>query len=165
MTASLKPLVNQNEPAFSYQRRVAFYETDAMAVVHHSNYVRYLEDARVEWMRHSGLLKHHAPEGDFVFAVHELSVSYKRPLKFDDEIVISMQAKLDGVRIRIQYIVEKVISAAAASDDKSSQSDRLLVATGKTVLIPLDNQFCPMRLPPEAREIFKNSPWTDAWPH
>lgn len=150
--------MNQNEAAFSHKRRVAFYETDAMAVVHHSNYVRYLEDARVEWMRASGLLKHHAPEGDFVFAVHELSVSYKRPLKFDDEIEIWMQAKLDGVRIRIQYAVEKVIQ-----ETKAGESDRLLVATGKTVLIPLDSEFCPMRLPLEAREIFKNSPWSDTW--
>lgn len=171
-------LLNQNE-AFSFKRRVTFYETDAMAVVHHSNYVRYLEDARVEWMRQSGLLAHHAPQGEFVFAVHELSVSYKRPLKFDDQMEIWMQAKIEGVRIRIQYAVEKIISESTFSAyqkghieasengaaDKSAQSDRILVATGKTVLIPLDSNFTPVRLPAEARAIFKASKWSDEWPH
>lgn len=159
--------LNQNE-AFSFKRRVTFYETDAMAVVHHSNYVRYLEEARVEWMRQSGLLAHHAPQGEFVFAVHDLSVSYKRPLKFDDQIEIWMQAKLDGVRVRIQYAVEKIISESTFSSgaaDKNPESDRILVATGKTVLVPLDSQFCPVRLPPEARALFVASKWSDDWPH
>lgn len=174
----IHPLLNHDE-AFSFKRRVTFYETDAMAVVHHSNYVRYLEEARVEWMRQSGLLAHHAPQGDFVFAVHELSVSYKRPLKFDDQIEIWMQAKIEGVRVRIQYAVEKIISEStfaayqkglietvdSGALDKSRQSDRILVATGKTVLIPLDQDFCPVRLPLEAREIFKQSKWSDEWPH
>ena len=171
-------MLNRNE-AFSFKRRVTFYETDAMAVVHHSNYVRYLEEARVEWMRQSGLLAHHAPQGAFVFAVHDLQVSYKRPLKFDDQIEIWMQAKLDGVRIRIQYAVEKIISestfaqyqkglieaAADSAADKDAQSDRILAATGKTTLVPLDKDFCPVRLPPEARDLFKATTWSEAWPH
>ena len=36
---------------FTYKRRVTFYETDGMKVVHHANYLKYFEEARVEYLR------------------------------------------------------------------------------------------------------------------
>ena len=36
---------------WEYRRRVRYYETDRMGVVHHSNYLRFLEDARMDWIR------------------------------------------------------------------------------------------------------------------
>ena len=35
---------------FIYERKINYYETDRMGVVHHSNYIRYLEEARTEWL-------------------------------------------------------------------------------------------------------------------
>ena len=124
---------------FLYSRRVAYYETDAMGIVHHSNYIRYFEDARVDWMRASGLIDYHAPAGDFVFAVHELNCNFKSPLKFNDLFSVSVRSELDGVRIRLEYVI--------------TCGDRA-VADGKTVLVPLDSQFLPVRLPSEARALF-----------
>ena len=40
---------------FTYKRRVKFYETDGMRVVHHANYLRYFEEARVEYLRAGGI--------------------------------------------------------------------------------------------------------------
>lgn len=40
---------------FIYKRRVKFYETDGMQVVHHANYLRYFEEARVEYLREGKL--------------------------------------------------------------------------------------------------------------
>jgi acyl-CoA thioester hydrolase len=126
-------------PPFNYQRRVAYYETDAMGIVHHSNYIRMFEDARVDWMRELGLINFHVPEGDFVFAVHELSCNFKKPLKFNDLFQVSLWAELDGVRIRLEY---KISCAGEA------------IADGKTVLVPLDRAFRPARLPAAARALF-----------
>lgn len=133
MTSTRTPSV------FRFERRVAYYETDAMAVVHHSNYVRYFEDARVAWMRHSGLIKHHAPEGAFVFAVVDLKVNFKKPLRFDELFVVSVTVRLDGARLRLEYVLTR-------GDD--------VMATGETTLVPLDSQFRPARLPPAARALF-----------
>lgn len=36
--------------SWEYNRRVKYYETDRMGVVHHSNYLRLLEDARMDWL-------------------------------------------------------------------------------------------------------------------
>ena len=68
---------------------VQFYETDAMGIVHHSNYVRFLEHARVQF-----LLEHDRPYETYVaeglhMAVTRVSVSYKRSTRFADEIEIS----------------------------------------------------------------------------
>ena len=36
--------------SFKYERKINYYETDRMGVVHHSNYIRFLEEARSRWM-------------------------------------------------------------------------------------------------------------------
>ncbi len=71
------------------RHRVPFYETDAMGIVHHANYVRYLELARVHWMD-----EHHRPYREYVadgyhFATTRVEVDYQRPAAFDDEIEIA----------------------------------------------------------------------------
>ena len=35
---------------WDYRRRVNYYETDRMGVVHHSNYLRLIEEARLAWI-------------------------------------------------------------------------------------------------------------------
>lgn len=122
-----------------FQRRVSYYDTDAMGIVHHSNYVRYFEDARVDWMRASGLMRYHAPHGPLTFAVHELVVNYRKPLRFDDEFDVDLKVEIDGVRLRFDYEI-------------TCRGE--LIADGKTVLVPLDVNFKPARLPAAARVLF-----------
>lgn len=124
---------------FKFTRRVAYYDTDAMGVVHHSNYVRYFEDARVAWMREIGLHDYHAPQGAFVFAVHEMTLAYKKPLRFDEIFDVDVKVRLDGIRLRFDYAITRSGEA---------------VADGTTVIIPLDSKFRPARLPAAARALF-----------
>jgi acyl-CoA thioester hydrolase len=68
---------------------VAFYETDAMGIVHHSNYVRFLEHARVQFLAdHDRPYTEYVAEG-FHVPVTRVQVSYKRPCRFADVIEIS----------------------------------------------------------------------------
>ena len=39
----------------NFERRINYYETDRMGIVHHSNYIRYLEEARSFWLREIGI--------------------------------------------------------------------------------------------------------------
>ena len=34
-----------------YERRINYYETDKMGIVHHSNYIRFFEEARLDMMK------------------------------------------------------------------------------------------------------------------
>ncbi|MDG1402103.1 MAG: thioesterase family protein, partial [Candidatus Binatia bacterium] len=67
--------------------RVQFFETDAMGIVHHANYVRYLEMARIEWMD-----IHDRPYSEYVamdrhFSTTRVEIDYKRAARFDDRLV------------------------------------------------------------------------------
>ena len=138
-------------PWFVHRRRVAFYETDAMGVVHHANHLRYFEDARVEWMRAHDLIDLHVPRGPFIFAVVELSNRYAKTLKFDDEIETWIQARMEGARIHFQYAIWCRRTGEVA-------------ASGATQLVPVDSALRPTRLPKHAREVFDRSPWSVDWP-
>jgi acyl-CoA thioester hydrolase len=114
---------------------VRFAETDAMGLVHHSNYPIWFEAARVEWMDWVGL-----PYAEFAadghhFAVTGLSVQFRSPARFGDTVRI--RATLATVRSRqviFHYRVENVASGA-------------LLASGTTEHICVDLQGRMAKIP------------------
>jgi acyl-CoA thioester hydrolase len=76
--------------------RVAFYETDAMGIVHHANYLRFFELARVCWLEeHDRPYSRYVEEG-IHFAVTRSELDYHRSARFDDRLEITTW--LDWVR-------------------------------------------------------------------
>jgi acyl-CoA thioester hydrolase len=133
---------------FTYRRRVAFVDTDAMGVVHHANYLRYVEEARVAWMRESGLSHTHFPQSDRVLAVLHYQVWHKKPATFDDLLTVKLQVRRQGLRIRFQYIVFK---------------DELAIAEAETLHIPVDAELKPVRPSPQLLERLEKEKWTETW--
>ena len=136
---------------FDYIHRVAFHETDTMGVVHHSNYIKYFEEARVAWMRERGLVQVHQPFGPFAFAVIELDCRFIRPAQFEDELITRVEGMVKGLRLKFRY---------------ATWCRRLenWSATGHTVLVPLDRDLKPNRLPESVRPHFGSEAWSDIWP-
>ncbi len=137
---------------YFHRYRVAFYDTDAMGVVHHSNYVRIMEVARVAWMRELGLMKFHIPEGAHVLGVTRLNVEFLRSSRFDDEILVCLEGRLNGARLEIRYALwlERIGE---------------FVARGDTDLVPLvAARLVPTRFPIEMREPLRQLPWSEQWP-
>ena len=101
------------------RHRVAFFETDAMKVVHHANYVRYFELARILFMD-----EHDAPyktyvDRDLHFATTKLELRYLQSAAFDDRIEVWIW--LDRVRrasLRMCYEVRRgdALLASGATD-------------------------------------------------
>jgi acyl-CoA thioester hydrolase len=137
--------------SFVYHHRVAFSETDAMAVVHHSNHIKYFEEARVEWLRDRGLIEIHAPYGPFIFAVQEVHARYLRPARFDDALATHVEARVEGARIFFQYAI---------------WCERLKewMALGSTTLVAVNAELRPTRLPASVLERFRKEPWSEVWP-
>jgi acyl-CoA thioester hydrolase len=99
------------------RHRVAFYETDAMGVVHHSNYVRFLEHARVVWLD-----EHDQPYTSYMelglnFATTRVEVDYERAARFDEEIeIVTWLEWIRFASMRFAYVVrrgEEVLVTAA----------------------------------------------------
>lgn len=91
---------------FIYKKKVTFYETDAMQVVHHANYLRYFEDARVEYLRAGHLDLNELMAEGIVFPIVEVSVKYLKPAHYDDVLLIKTYLRrVDRVRLDFDYEV------------------------------------------------------------
>lgn len=134
-----------------HPRRVAYYETDAMGVLHHSNHVRYFEEARVAMLRDKGWMEIHHPNGPFVFAVTEQSARYFKPAVFDEPLEIWTQIRRDGARILFQYAIYSLKTKA-------------VIADGLTRLVPIDASFRVAKLPAHFIESVAQEPWDESWP-
>ncbi|MCB0420227.1 MAG: acyl-CoA thioesterase [Bdellovibrionales bacterium] len=137
---------------FTYPRRVAFYETDLAKVVHHATYLKYLEEARVDWMRQNDLLHLHAPEGKIVLAVLETQVQHLLPAYFNDVLRVELQVRLERSKIRFRYVVY------------SDRFQEKPIALGETLHFPLNESFKPTRLPEALWERLEKEIWTEIWP-
>jgi acyl-CoA thioester hydrolase len=88
---------------FVYSRRVQFYETDGMGIVHHANYVLMMEEARMHFLR----LLNNNSEGNILEEINyplvSCHVDYKRPLNFNDEVIIEYHPFQEGARLVFDY--------------------------------------------------------------
>ena len=137
------------------QRRVHVYETDLMGIVHHSNYVRYIEEARVNFFLQNNILDK-SNEAVFSLTVIDLKLKYLKSLKYGDLFYIHMQIKIEGVRLYIQY--------------KIFDENKNLCLLAKTAHCSLDQNLRPTRLRKQLTEniliINKNHKemvWTETW--
>jgi acyl-CoA thioester hydrolase len=141
-------------PARSVVRvRVRFYETDLMGIVHHGSYPAYLEVARVEWLRRRGVAYGDWTSRGMHLAVVELSLRYRTPARFDDEL--DVEATLGLVRAASMRFDYRVVRA----------SDGALVAEGSTLLACVDEAGVPRRMRPEVAEVLlrAESPAAASW--
>lgn len=136
---------------FEYRRAVAFCDTDAMAVVHHANYLRYFEEARVAWMRDRNLSDTHFPKADSALAVVSSRVFHYKPIAFDDIAIIRLQVKRERLRIYFRY---------AMHSDKTDD----MIASGETVHVAVNKELRPVRLIEKFTQTLEKEPWIETWP-
>jgi acyl-CoA thioester hydrolase len=86
----LEPSLAASDYPYAHRLRVRFAETDAMGIVHHSRYLPYLEEARVEYLRHLGHPYTELRAEGVDYAVLEAFVQYRQPLRFDDEVTVHL---------------------------------------------------------------------------
>jgi acyl-CoA thioester hydrolase len=85
--------------------RVIYGDTDQMGVVYYGNYLRFFEAARNEWLRSKGARWRDIEAAHAVYLpVAEAKVTYKRPARYDDLIVIETRlGDLGLVSLRFDY--------------------------------------------------------------
>lgn len=89
-----------------YEHQIQYYETDQMKVVHHSNYIRWFEEARTDFMRQIGLPYEELEKKGILCPVLEASAKYLRRLKFGDTARIDLTIKeYNGIKLVISYQV------------------------------------------------------------
>lgn len=91
---------------FTYKRKINYYETDKMGVVHHSNYIRYLEEARCRWLEKINVSMESLEKMGFTIPTLEVNCKYKNHVTSGDTIIIKPTIKeYNGVRMTVTYEV------------------------------------------------------------
>ena len=91
---------------YKYIREINYYETDKMGIVHHSNYIRFLEEARCRWMKELGLPMEKLEEMGYTIPTLEVNCKYLYPVTSGDIISIRPYiSEYNGVRMTISYEV------------------------------------------------------------
>ena len=87
-----------------YTHKVQYYETDMMGITHHANYIRWMEEARINFMDQLGFPYSEMEKKGVFSPVKTLSCEYKHPCTFGDEISVAVSVdSFNGVIMAIVY--------------------------------------------------------------
>jgi acyl-CoA thioester hydrolase len=130
---------------FDFPQRVYFEDTDAGGVVYHAQYIKFLERARTEWLRHLGFTNSEL-EGKYkmLFIVSEIAVEFVKPARLDDAINISVGVE-DVGRVRMTFHQE------------IRRGEDILVKARVSVATVSAESFKPIEIPADLRKKMEAS--------
>lgn len=137
---------------FALHKRVKFYETDGMQVVHHANYLRWFEEARVEYLRAGGVLLNDLMKEGIVFPIVEVSCKYLMPARYDDEVTVKTWLRqVDRVKLVFEYEVVRDRDGAVLTKG-STTGTYTSIAKGRIVRMPKEQLAKLVAISSEDRE-------------
>src|SRR5690554_2191032 len=80
-------------PRFTFPCRVYYEDTDAGGIVYYVNYLKFMERARTERLRHLGFSQAQMASENLLFVVHSAQARYHAPARLDDELAVSVQVQ------------------------------------------------------------------------
>lgn len=101
-----------------YIHRVQYYETDKMGITHHSNYIRFMEEARMQYLREAGYPMTKMEAAGITSPVVSVKCDFRSPTTYDDEIEIEVAiSDYTGVKLVLTYEMRRagILVATAAS--------------------------------------------------
>ena len=129
--------------SFETKIRVEYHHTDQMGIVHHSNYVKFFEVARTEWLRAMGITYAEMERRGVMMPIVDVAVKYRNPALYDE--LISVTAFVDEAPMARMTFRYEVRGEAGRE-----------IATGSTTLGFIDSQTRrPQRAPQWLLEVIK----------
>ena len=130
----------------SIEHRVNYSETDQMGLVYHARYLVWLDMARTEHLRHTGMTYKALETQGLYLAVTEVHIRYRLPARYDDLVKVRCWVReIASRRVRFGYAVDR-----ATTEE--------LLATAETALIALNHQHELTRIPDHVRERLQAIP-------
>ena len=117
--------------------RVYYEDTDAAGVVYHSNYLKYFERARTEFLRERGLSVRDLHEQGWVFPVVKVQADFRAPAFHDDLLEIETTVMSIG---KTSFALQQRVRRSA---------DGKLLVEGIVILACTGPNLKPRRLPAE----------------
>lgn len=89
-----------------YEYRAQYYETDQMGIIHHSNYIRWMESARLDVMRRWGINYRLLEESGIISPVLSVACEYRSMVRYDDTVLIAVQIEgYNGIKLKLSYTI------------------------------------------------------------
>ena len=125
-----------------YMLKARYYETDQMGIIHHANYIRWMEEARIDMLSQMGYPYRRFEEMGYISPVLHAECEYKKSVKFDNElkIVVSLQ-EFGKVKFTLRY------------DIYNMSEDGVLSAVGTTRHCFLNKDGRPVMMNKEMKEF------------
>lgn len=125
-----------------YIHTVQYYETDKMGITHHSNYIRWMEEARVDFLSQIGWEFAKLEAMGIVSPVLSVNCDYKYPTKFSDKVYITVSVKeFKGVKLFLDY--------------EMKNEEGKVVCVGTTSHAFLNTDGMPIRMKREFPELYE----------
>ena len=106
---------------YPYERKVFYYETDKMSIVHHSNYIRIFEESRVWFMEQAGMPFEKIEEQGILMPVLSVNCRYIKPLVFDETFAVYPKiTKFNGVRLELENRIISRLDGSLCAEGSSS---------------------------------------------
>ena len=129
--------------SFETQIRVEYHHTDQMGIVHHSNYVKFFEVARTEWLRAAGLTYAEMERRGVMMPIVDVHIKYRMPAYYDE-------------LIRVKAMVEQMPMARMTFNYEIHGEDGREIASGSTTLGFIDSVTRrPQRAPQWLMEVLE----------
>jgi acyl-CoA thioester hydrolase len=94
---------------YVYRRKAQYHETDRMGIIHHANYIKWMEEARIEFMDSIGLTYRDMEDMGITSPVVSVNVEYKKQVEFGDKVEIRISvAKYDGAVLELDYEIYNI---------------------------------------------------------
>ncbi len=122
------------------RHRVNYSEIDQMGVVYHSRYLVWLDVARTELLRDTGVSYRELEEMGLYLVVSEANLRYRQPARYDDRIRVRTWVR--------ELASRKIIFGYAVENEVTNQ----LLVTATTALLVLDHGFSLSRLPEQVAD-------------
>jgi len=125
--------------------RVRYCECDPMGVAHHAAYVPWLEIARTELLRTSGVTYSELESRGVFLVITRLECKYRRPAFYDD--LLDIRARwIGGSKVKIEHEYEVILRESAAGPRAQSRpiGDTLLVAHTTLACVDATGRIQPL---------------------
>lgn len=87
-----------------YEHQAKYYETDQMGIIHHSNYIRWMEEARMEYLNQIGFPMEKIEAAGVVSPVVSVDCEYKKSCFLNEIICIKVIVQeYKGIKLKLQY--------------------------------------------------------------
>jgi acyl-CoA thioester hydrolase len=123
------------------EKRIYYHDTDAGGIVYYANYLKYLEEARTEFLEKKGLSVEIFRNRGLIYAVRKCSVSYRSPARYADTLICGAE-------------LTKITAAQLIFSQKihHKETGRLIVEAEVT-LACLNTDLKPVQIPEDLKDL------------